>query len=166
MTSVRPNPATPAQGRPSPTANAAETFEIPMNRLHPAWYGVVVLCVVAVVAAIVIARRPGTKKTPAADQTVAQVKETKEQVAARREHMEITQKSMARAAESASGTEPPAAAESPEEAPTPKAAAPVSRAAKPTAANAAANKAASKPVSHKQLDALDRMGEDIAGQLK
>jgi hypothetical protein len=169
MAPVRPNPAISAHSRGNPASNAAETFQIPMNRTNPLWFVVLVLVAAAVVGAILYARRPSAKApSPEPAQTAAPAHETKEQIAARREHMEITQKSMARAAEAPAGAES-AAAKSDEQssgaAASPKrAGAPAGRAA---AASQPTPKAAGpKPVPRKQLDALDKMAEDLAGQLK
>jgi hypothetical protein len=174
MASVRPNPATTTKSRTSAAAGAAETFEIPMNRVNPLWFVVVVLGLVAVVGAIMFARRPASTKAPEAEKEATPAQESKEEIAARREHMEITKKSIAAAAEAPA----PAAAAKPAEpatslsSPTPvAAAAPAARSTQAGAAVAAAEPAAAakpvaKPPPRKQLDALDRMGDDLAGQLK
>jgi hypothetical protein len=177
MAPVSPNPATSANRRPNPASSAAETFEIPMNRISPIWWVVVVLGVAAIVGGIMYARRPSAK-APSAEQaqTAAPATETKEQLAARRQHMEITQKSMARAAERTAGTES-AAAEAAEQPAAPSGAAARAGASIPKRASAPAGLAAAasqpapksagpKPVPRKQLDALDKMGDDLAGQLK
>ena len=85
---------------------------------------------------------------------------TKEELEARRRHMEITKKSLAKVPEKR--TEPAASK------PAPKAKAAPRTAAKGGAARPSAPK--KRPVSRKaakkQLDALDSLGNDIASQLK
>ena len=86
---------------------------------------------------------------------------TKEELEARRKHMEITQKSLANVPKK------PKEQEAPKAAPTPKAvAASPPRGGGWSKPSAPAKKPVSGKAAKKQLDALDNLGNDIASQLK
>jgi hypothetical protein len=160
MPSVQANSAPKGQGKAAPGSDA-DQLQIPMSKTNPLWIGFGVLGVLLVVGAVVWVVTSGDSgKSEARAKRESGKYLSKEELEARRKHMEITQKSLANVPKESEKSEAPKAA------PAAKPAA----AARPRGGWSKPSAPAKKPVSgkaaKKQLDALDNLGNDIASQLK
>ncbi|HEY6562250.1 MAG TPA: hypothetical protein VI072_33510 [Polyangiaceae bacterium] len=177
----------PQQGQPQQALQAQrivpqyddDVAAIPMKKSNPKVLLAIAGGAVLVLGVAAYSMFGGKKETvPAAAATAAQVSQAEEVAKAKalREHVELTQRSLAKLEEAKPKSAPPPAAEPAEPAPAaeePRAAAPAKRssttaakapASRPKVASAPAPKPA-KRASPKSLESLDDLGKGIASEL-
>ena len=163
-----------ARAKPSPRADA-DQLAIPMSKVNPLWIALAVVAVVAVVGTVVFATRGASSSDGKKSDRPAATWVTRDELEARRRHLEITRKSLddlplaeeasqAKGASSRPKPRPRAARAGSATAPVRAAAAPAPAA--PAPAPAPPPKPKTTKAQKKQIDTLDNIANDIASQLE